>query len=478
MRRARHWDARLHSLVGGLPTSPADRWLRRLTTAADHGVLWMVVAAALVSRRGPLRRAAVRGLGSMAVSSTVVNAVLKRVFGRRRPDLGSHPVDRLLHRSLTTHSFPSGHASSAGAFATGVALESPVAGVALAPVALAVGYSRVHVGVHYPGDVVAGLAVGTAVAVGSQAWWRVRPTTPARVRPARSAPALPEGEGLVVAVNPRSGPEGYDPAEDVRRLLPRAEVLESDPQAGIGDLLEEAARSGRARALGVAGGDGSVAAAAAAAVEHGLALAVLPAGTLNHFARDVGVHTLEHAAEAVVAGQAVDVDVAEVNGTPFLNTASIGSYPEMVRRRDALAGRLGRWAAMTVAAATTLRRGTPVSLLLDGRPVLVWILFVGNGRYTPRGLAPAWRPRLEDGLLDVQYLRADVRFSRTRAVLGSLLGISDRSSGYASTQAREVRVVSRSGPQEIAYDGETGDPATEFCFRKRATLTVYCCRPD
>ncbi|MFW3172565.1 bifunctional phosphatase PAP2/diacylglycerol kinase family protein [Geodermatophilus sp. CPCC 206100] len=476
MRSARHWDARLHSLVGGLPTSPADAWLRRLTTAADHGKLWIAVGLLLTARRGPLRRAAVRGLGSMALSSSIVNAVLKRVFGRRRPDLGGHTLDKLLHRSFTTHSFPSGHSASAGAFVTGVAMEAPAAGAALAPVALAVGYSRVHVGVHYPGDVVAGLAAGSAVAAATRLWWRVRPTAPARVRTARSAPALPDGDGLVVAVNPRSGPEDYDPAEDVRRLLPRAEVLETGPERSIADLLAEAAPS--ARALGVAGGDGSVAAAAAVALEHGLPLAVLPAGTLNHFARDVGVHTLEHAAEAISAGAAVEVDVAEVNGTPFLNTASIGSYPEMVRRRDALTGRLGKWAAMTVAAAQTLHHGTPVSLLLDGRPVLVWILFVGNCRYTPRGLAPAWRPRLEDGLLDVQYLRADVRFSRTRAVLGSLLGVSDRSSGYAECQARSVRVVSRSGPQQVAYDGETGDPATEFDFRKRASLTVYCCRTD
>jgi hypothetical protein len=119
-----------------------------------------------------------------------------------------------------------------------------------------------------------------------------------------------------------------------------------------------------------------------------------------------------------------------------------------------------------------------VSLLIDGRPVQVWILFVGNCRYTPRGLAPAWRPRLEDGLLDVQYLRADVRFSRTRAVLGSLLGVSDRSSGYAELQVPEVRVVSRSGPQQVAYDGETGERATEFVFGKRAHLTVYCSRTD
>ncbi|SNS63581.1 undecaprenyl-diphosphatase [Geodermatophilus pulveris] len=169
MRGARHWDARLHSLVGGVPATAADPWLRRLTTAADHGRLWVAAAALLALRGGRLRRGAVRGLCAMALSSGLVNAALKPVFGRRRPDLGAHPVHRLLHRAPDTHSFPSGHSSSAGAFVAGLALECPAAGAALAPLAVAVGYSRVHVGVHYPGDVVAGLAVGAAVAL---AGWR------------------------------------------------------------------------------------------------------------------------------------------------------------------------------------------------------------------------------------------------------------------------------------------------------------------
>ena len=355
--RLRYWDARLHAAIGALPDTPADRWLRRLTTTADHGRLWIAIGVLLGLRRGRSRRAAVRGLGSLTVASTVVNAVLKRLFGRVRPDLDAMAGHRRLPRAPHTLSFPSGHSSSAGAFATGVALESPLAGAALAPLALAVGYSRVHVGVHYPGDVVSGLAIGAGVALAGRRWWPVRPTEPARVRPARSAPALPRGEGLVVAVNPRSGPPDHDPVAQVRRLLPAAEVHGASPGSGITDLLEEAARSGRAQALGVAGGDGSVAAAAAVALAHGLPLAVVPAGTLNHFARDLGVETPEEAAGAVEAGRAVSVDVADVNGTPFLNTASIGVYPEMVRRRDALAGRLGRWVAMAVAAAQVLRAG-------------------------------------------------------------------------------------------------------------------------
>jgi undecaprenyl-diphosphatase len=474
----RLWDARLHAFIGRLPTTPADRWLRRLSTFANNGRLWLVLGVLLGLRKGPLRRGAIRGLGSMAVSSALVNVVLKRIFGRVRPDLENLQSHRRLRREPGSLSFPSGHSSSAAAFVTGLAMESPLAGAALAPMALGVGYSRVHVGVHYPGDVVAGLAVGGAVAAATQHWWRVRPKEAARVRTAHEAPALPEGEGLVVAVNPRSGPDDYDPAEDIKRILPRAEVLELTPESGVDELLGEAARTGRAKALGVAGGDGSVAAAAAVALEHGLPLAVIAAGTLNHFARDVGLETPQDTADAVTSGQAVRVDVAEVNGTPFLNTSSIGAYPEMVRRRDRLSGRMGKWLALTVAAAQVLRRQAPVELVVNGQPLSVWIIFIGNCLYTPRGLSPAWRPRLEDGLLDVQYLRADLTFGRTRAVLATLLGISEHARSYGHFEAEEVTVISRSGLKQVAYDGEMGEKATEFRFRKRAELTVYCCRTD
>src|SRR3954466_14716117 len=466
MPHPRTWDARLHALVGALPSSAADRWIRRLSNAANHGRLWLVLAALLGLKKGSLRRGAVRGLGSLTVSSVLVNVVLKRIFGRVRPDLANVRAHRQLRRSPVTESFPSGHSASAAAFATGVVMENGLAGAAVVPLAAAVGYSRVHVGVHYPGDVLAGFLVGGAVAAGTQHWWKVRLKTPARVRPARDAPALPDGDGLVIAVNPHSGSDDYDPAQEILRLLPRAEVREITEEHGVTELLQDAVRTG-AQALGVAGGDGSVAAAAAVALEHDLPLAVLPAGTLNHFARDVGVETPDDAADAVRSGSAVEVDVAEVNGTPFLNTASIGSYPEMVERRDRLSHRLGKWVALTVAAAQTMRHGSPAHLVVNEQPVTAWIVFIGNCCYTPRGLSPAWRPRLEDGLLDVQYLRGDLRFGRTRAVLATLLGVSEHGRSYEQVQVEQVRVVSRSGAQQVAYDGETGEKATEFVFRKR-----------
>ena len=162
MASPRHWDARLHAYVGGLPTSPADAWLRRLSTFANSGKLWLVVAGLLGARKGQQRRAALRGVFSMTAASLVANAVLKPIFGRVRPDFSDHPTLRQLRRPPASRSFPSGHSATAAGFVTGVAMESPLAGAALAPLAIGVGYSRVHVGVHYPGDVIAGMAVGSA----------------------------------------------------------------------------------------------------------------------------------------------------------------------------------------------------------------------------------------------------------------------------------------------------------------------------
>src|SRR5215218_6438304 len=191
-RRLRLLDRRLHAWIGALPASPADRWMRRLTHLADHGKLWLGIAALLGLRRGSLRRAAVRGVASQAVSSALSNVVLKQVFGRVRPDMANLQAHRRLRREPGTLSFPSGHSSSAAAFATGVAVEAPGAGLLLAPLALVVGYSRVHVGVHYPGDVAVGLAIGTGVALAGRRIGRRPPPAP-EVQPAELW-AEPDGD--------------------------------------------------------------------------------------------------------------------------------------------------------------------------------------------------------------------------------------------------------------------------------------------
>lgn len=142
---------------------PLDVALRRLTRAADHGVLWMTIAAVGVALGGRPRAAAVRGISALAGASLASNVLLKPLFGRRRPEIERTVIGRRIDRAPWTSSFPSGHSASAAAFATGATLELPRAGLLLIPLAGAVAYSRVHVGVHHRSDVVAGIAVGTAI---------------------------------------------------------------------------------------------------------------------------------------------------------------------------------------------------------------------------------------------------------------------------------------------------------------------------
>jgi undecaprenyl-diphosphatase len=159
-------DMAVYAAIAATPTPTLDRFFRGLSRTADHSKLWLATAALLATTGGERgRRGAVDGLGSIAMSSAVVNAVLKPLSARRRPDRETHevPAARQVTMPRST-SFPSGHSASAFAFATGVATADPKAGIPLFPVAALVAYSRVHSGVHYPGDVVAGSVTGSALA--------------------------------------------------------------------------------------------------------------------------------------------------------------------------------------------------------------------------------------------------------------------------------------------------------------------------
>lgn len=455
--------------------TPVDRAMRMLSRSANKSRLWLALAAAGAFVPGATRRAAVRGVGALAATSLITNAVLKPLTRRNRPLADLTPVVRRLRRPPRTTSFPSGHAASAAAFAAGVGLEAPALGAAVAPLAAAVGYSRIHVGVHHVSDVVAGAALGTAVALGTRRWWPVRPAGPTPVRRQVAAPAITAGEGLVIVINQGAG--GDDPVSQIRDRLPAAELVVLEPGRGADVDAALASRARVARAFGVVGGDGSVAAAAAAALRHNVPLAVFPGGTFNHFARDAGIQSFDDTVRALEAGSAVAVDVAAVNGVPFLNTAVIGAYPDMVRRRAELEPKLGQWLAMVVATGQVLRQHQPLRLRVDGETLSAWALFVGNGVYHGSGPAPAWRPRLDDGWLDVQYAVAGVALSRTRAVLSTLLGITGHNGVRRTRVATELRVVSASGPVRLARDGELGDPDRSFHFIKLpGTLVVY--RPE
>lgn len=158
-------DRNIYRAVAATPTPTLDEAFRKVSMVADHSMLWFGIAgltALLGGRRG--RRAAFDGTVSILISSAIVNAGLKPVLPRERPDRELHQVIVARHVPLpTSTSFPSGHSASAFAFANGVSGEMPELAVPLRLAAAAVAWSRVHTGVHYPGDVITGTLIGGAV---------------------------------------------------------------------------------------------------------------------------------------------------------------------------------------------------------------------------------------------------------------------------------------------------------------------------
>jgi undecaprenyl-diphosphatase len=486
--------------------------LPRLSRSANHGLLWFgtaaLIAASGAGGRPRARRAALRGVTSLALASAAANVFAKRAVRRARPLPDAVPILRQPHSPPFTSSFPSGHTASAAAFATGVALESRSLGAAVAPLAAAVAFARVYTGAHYPGDVLAGAALGAAAAYTVRRMMPPPALLPPRQAARAPAPALPGGEGLVLVTNARSGAAaGRGP--DLATLLPRAEILgygddgvsdDGDTGGGGGgetlpELLDRAARLAVERdgALGVFGGDGTVSAGARTARRYGLPLAVLPGGTFNHFAHDLGVHTPADARDALTAGEAVWVDLARFSGAAatgtadaadctdctaeesgvFINTFSIGVYPELVRLRERWAPRIGSWPAGVLAAWQVLRTCAPVRVWINGRSHRLWLLFAGNCRYRGAGLGAQRRDRLTDGLLDVRVARAG-HWARTRLLAAGLTGTLYRTPVHGASLLTRLRIDRIEPATILAYDGEVTDaPRRLLLDKERAALRVY-----
>jgi undecaprenyl-diphosphatase len=158
-------DRAVYDAVASTSTPALDHVLQLLSNAADHSKLWLATAAVLSVGGGQSgRRAAAQGLASVGVSSALVNLVAKQVGRRPRPQRSVAHRAAAIVAMPTSASFPSGHSASAFAFATGVAARLPVVALPLHALAGAVAYSRVHTGVHYPGDVLVGSVLGTVIA--------------------------------------------------------------------------------------------------------------------------------------------------------------------------------------------------------------------------------------------------------------------------------------------------------------------------
>ncbi len=212
----------------------------------------------------------------------------------------------------------------------------------------------------------------------------------------------------------------------------------------------------------VAGGDGTISAAAQLLTGTITELAILPLGTLNHFARDLGIPSdLAEAAKLAVTGHARPVDIGEVNGKRFINNASVGLYPFMVRNRDAIRERRGwpKWLAMVPASWAALSRLRHHRLRIDmGRgekPVITPLLFVGNNHYSLEGGSVGCRDSLSDGKLSVYAVSRAGRLALFWFGARTLIGRADRKQDFETlgdTGALSVHSPDRS--LEIALDGE------------------------
>jgi len=230
----------------------------------------------------------------------------------------------------------------------------------------------------------------------------------------------------------------------------------------------------------VGGGDGTISAAASALVGTKTKLGILPLGTLNHFARDLGIPPeIGEAAKLIASAPERRVDVAEMNGRIFINNSAIGLYPLMIVDRDAQRKRLGRSKrlAMLVASLRTLMRFNHQRLTLtvndEQARVETPLLFVGNNDYRLDIAAPGQRERLDDGELCVLVMRKNTRPGLIAASIRALLGRARLDDMVRVEGVERLRVDSRRSQLAVSLDGEvvSSAPPLDYKIRKQA-LTV------
>ena len=232
----------------------------------------------------------------------------------------------------------------------------------------------------------------------------------------------------------------------------------------------------------VGGGDGTISAAASALAGTDTLLGILPFGTLNHFARDLGLPTdLDEAAKLIAAGKDRRVDIGEMNDRVFINNSAIGLYPLMVVDRDVQRKRLGRSKrlAMIVASLRTLARFKHHRLTLTvneeqtGR-IDTPLLFVGNNEYRVDIGAPGQRESIDDGQLCVLVMRKNTRTGMLAASVRAFFGRS-RADDMVRLDGVERLRVSAPRPQlAVSLDGEVvrSEPPLEYRIRKRALRVI------
>jgi diacylglycerol kinase family enzyme len=264
--------------------------------------------------------------------------------------------------------------------------------------------------------------------------------------------------------------------------------LEFLPAADLGPAAEHALKQVLNRELDaviVGGGDGSIQTVAGVLAGSGVPLGILPLGTMNHFAKDLGIPTSVEGAVGVIATEtARSVDLREVSGQVFINNSSIGIYPYMVleRERERRRKRLSKWMAMILAGLRVLRN-LPLFRLrvrIEGLSALVRspCVFVGNNEYHLRLPAFGGRERLDRGELCLYAAKAENRLSLFWLGCRCILGSVDQQRDLRIFKGRTAEISTRRHLLLVATDGEVKTMRSPLQYRiRRGALRVLAPAP-
>jgi YegS/Rv2252/BmrU family lipid kinase len=289
---------------------------------------------------------------------------------------------------------------------------------------------------------------------------------------------------IKIIVSSGAGPgDNTKTAERLVEIFKEAQIAVDISLAQSGAEITELARAaarGPYEVIVAAGGDGTINSVAAAVLETDKILGVLPLGTLNHFAKDLGISSdLETAARTIIAGHTAEVDVAEVNNRIFLNNSSLGLYPMIVREREKRQ-RLGsgKWPAFIWATIQALRRYPLLDVRLRVNDELLHrttpFVFVGNNEYAMDLFNIGARDRLDKGVLSIYITERTSRLKLItlafRAVFGSLRNDKD----FLELRSNEVKIATRHKRLRVAFVGEIEvmKPPLEYRIRTRALRVI------
>jgi diacylglycerol kinase family enzyme len=222
------------------------------------------------------------------------------------------------------------------------------------------------------------------------------------------------------------------------------------------------------------GGDGTQSAVASRLVGRPVVQGVLPLGTLNHFAKDLGIPLkLADAVRTLARGQVQEVDVGEVNGRVFINNSSLGLYPEIVRERELQQLHLGKskWRALASATlhATEGRPGMAVRVDADGDQQVrrTPFVFIGNNRYTMEGLAIGARETLQGGELSLYLGRRRGRLALVQMALRALAKRLRQDEDFELVTGEAFVINTTDSRIRVATDGEVCMMDTPLHYRIR-----------